>query len=62
MKYSVIAKNFAAFISRSDYCGSSDSDYSAADSGCSDGSDCSAAGSVRSADSGCSAADGYYSD
>ena len=29
MKYSVIAKNFAAFISRSDHCGSSDSDCSA---------------------------------
>ena len=55
MKYSVIAKNFAAFIFRSDHCGSSDSDYSAADPGCSDGSDCSS-GSVRSA------ADGYYSD
>ena len=55
MKYSVIAKNFVFFISRSDYCGSSDSDYPAADTGCSDGSDCSAG-------SGCSAADGYYSD
>lgn len=55
MKYSVIAKDFVSFISRSDHCGSSDSDYSAADSDCSDGSDCSS-GSVRSA------ADGYYSD
>ena len=54
MKYSVNAKIFGYFIFRSGRFGSSDSDYSAAGFGCSDGS---AADPVRSV---YSAADGYF--